>query len=254
VSEAAAEATAVDWDDIAAENAVFEAAMSTAVVTGAGSGIGRATALALGRRGLDVALLGRTRATLDETAHAIEAMGRKALVVICDVSRATDVASAAPAVESAWGAPRVVVSNAGIAGRPARVVDTTEDEWDAVLDANLKGTFLVARAFLPAMIAKGRGRFVAIASISSTLGTPKLAPYVASKWGVVGLVKSLAEELRGTGLQALAVLPGSTDTPMLAVGGFAPQMTADEVAGLVAYAALDAPDAMNASAIEMFGP
>ncbi len=227
--------------------------MSTAVVTGAGGGIGRATALALARRGLDVALLGRTRATLEETATAVEALGRKALVVICDVSRAGDVSNAARSVEAAWGAPRVVVANAGIAGRPALVVDTTDEDWDSVIDANLKGTFLVARAFLPAMIATGHGRLVAIASISSTLGTPKLAPYVASKWGVVGLVKSIAEELRGTGLQALAILPGSVDTPMLAVGGFAPQMTADEVAGLVAYAALDAPDAMNASAIEMFG-
>jgi 3-oxoacyl-[acyl-carrier protein] reductase len=227
--------------------------MSTTVVTGAGSGIGRATAFALARRGVDVALLGRTREPLEETARAVESLGRKALVVLCDVARADDVASAAQAVESAWGAPNVVVTSAGIGGRPALVVDTMEGDWDDVLDTNLKGTFLVARAFLPAMIAAGRGRLVAIASISSTLGTPKLAPYVASKWGVIGLVKSLAEELRGTGLQALAVLPGSTDTPMLAVGGFAPQMTADEVAGLVVYAALDAPNAMNASAIEMFG-
>jgi 3-oxoacyl-[acyl-carrier protein] reductase len=228
--------------------------MSTAVVTGAGSGIGRATALALARRGLDVALLGRTREPLEQAAREIAAIGRKSLVALCDVSRASDVSSAARLVEGVWGAPRIVVASAGIAGRAALVVDTTDDDWDSVIDANLKGTFLIARAFLPAMIATGRGRLVAIASISSTLGTPKLAPYVASKWGVVGLVKSLAEELRGTGLQALAVLPGSVDTPMLAVGGFAPQMTADDVAGLVTYAALDAPDAMNASAIEMFGP
>jgi 3-oxoacyl-[acyl-carrier protein] reductase len=244
----------VETDDMASKNAIFDAGMSTSVVTGAGSGIGRAVALALAGRGLDVALLGRTKATLEETARAIEALGRRSLVATCDVSRADEVSEAAKAVEAAWGAPRVVVSNAGVPGRPGLVVDTTEADWDAVIDANLKGTFLVARAFLPAMIARGRGRLVAIASISATLGTPRFAPYVASKWGVVGLVKSLAEELRGTGLQALAVLPGSVDTPLLAVSGFAPQMTADQVAGLVAYAALDAPDAMNASAIEMFGP
>jgi 3-oxoacyl-[acyl-carrier protein] reductase len=99
-----------------------------------------------------------------------------------------------------------------------------------------------------------RGRLVAIASISATLGTPRQSAYVASKWGVVGFTKSLAEELRGTQLQAMVLLPGSVDTSMLVGSGFAPQMTAMDVAGAVEYAAIDAPDAMNGSAIEIFGP
>jgi len=130
---------------------------------------------------------------------------------------------------------------------------TTED-WDAVIRVNLTGTFLVSRAFLPAMLARGRGRIVNVASISATLGTAKQAAYNASKWGVIGFTKSLAEELRGTGLQALAVLPGAVDTTMLVGSGFAPQMTAEEVAGTLVFAALDAPDAMNGSALEVFGP
>ena len=238
--------------DIGTQNGVFVPAVSTAVVTGAGSGIGRATAIAMAARGFDVALLGRTRATLEATARDIAAHGRHAEVVVCDVTRGEDV-DAAAATLLARGAPRVVVNNAGIGGRMARIDETTEAEWDAMLGANLKSVFLVTRAFLPAMIAANTGRFVTIASISATLGTARLAAYVASKWGAVGFTKSLAEELRGTGLQAMSVMPGAVDTPMLAVTGFAPQMTADDVAKLVVYAALDAPDAMNGSSIEMFG-
>jgi 3-oxoacyl-[acyl-carrier protein] reductase len=149
--------------------------------------------------------------------------------------------------------PRVVVANAGVVRR-ALVVDTTEEDWDHVVDVNLKGTFLLTRALLPAMLRAKRGRIIAVASISSTLGTPRYSAYCAAKWGIVGFVKSLAEELRGHGLQAMSVLPGSVDTEMLKGGEFKPVMTPDEVAGLVAYAALDAPDGMNGSSIEMFGP
>jgi 3-oxoacyl-[acyl-carrier protein] reductase len=165
-----------------------------------------------------------------------------------------DVADAVTRVLERMGAPRVVVNNAGIAGRKARVEETTASEWDAVMSVNLRGVFLVSRGFLPTMRAAGRGRLVTLASISSTLGTAGMAPYCASKWGAVGFTKSLAEELRGSGLQAMAVLPGSVDTPMVKVGGFPPQMSPDDVARLVAFAALDAPDAMNGSAIECFGP
>jgi 3-oxoacyl-[acyl-carrier protein] reductase len=228
--------------------------VAVAVVTGAGAGIGRAVAVALARRGLDVALLGRTESTLRGTAAEAEKAGVRAFVAVADVGVAAQVHAAAKAVVAGLGAPRVVVNNAGIAGRKARIEDTSEAEWDAVMAANLKGTFLVTRALLPSMRAARAGRFVTIGSISSTLGTDGLAPYCASKWGAVGFAKSLAEELRGSGLQSLCVLPGSVDTAMVEVGGFPPQMSPDDVARLVVFAALDAPDAMNGSAIECFGP
>jgi 3-oxoacyl-[acyl-carrier protein] reductase len=104
------------------------------------------------------------------------------------------------------------------------------------------------------MLSRRRGRFVAIASVSSTVGTARQSAYAAAKWGVVGFTKSLAEELRGTGLQTVAILPGSVSTAMLEGSGFSPEMTPEEVANLVVYAALDAPDAMNGSAVEIFGP
>jgi 3-oxoacyl-[acyl-carrier protein] reductase len=224
-----------------------------ALITGAGRGIGRAVSLELAERGFDVALLARTESELAQTASLVAALGRKAVAFPCDVARASDVDGAVARAIKTLGVPRVVVCNAGIVLR-ALAWEMHEAEWDSVIDINLKGTFLTARAVLPSMIARRRGRIVAISSISGTLGTAKQSAYCASKWGVIGFVKSLAEELRGTGLSALCVLPGSVDTAMLRGSGFAPQMHPEDVAKTVAWAALDAPAAMNGSAIEMFGP
>lgn len=224
-----------------------------AVVTGAGRGIGRAIALALAKRGCDIALLGRTIESLAESAEDVVGTGRRALAVPCDVADAAAVQAAAGRVLTDFGVPHVVVPNAGVVHR-APVHTMSEEAWDEVIDVNLKGTFLVTRAFLPRMLDLRRGRFVAIGSISSTLGTAKQSAYCAAKWGTVGFVKSLAEELRGTGLQAMCVMPGSVDTDMLKGSGFAPAMQPADVATLVAFVALDAPDAMNASSVELFGP
>jgi 3-oxoacyl-[acyl-carrier protein] reductase len=227
--------------------------VSVAVVTGPSRGIGRATALALADRGLDVALLGRPGAGLDAIVQEVQARRVRALAIPCDVSRVSEVEAAGAFVIDEFGAPLVVVNNAGIVRRGALVEETVPSDWDEVLAVNLRGAFLVARAFLVAMREAGRGRLVQVASISATVGSPGAASYAASKWGLVGLTKSLAEELRGSGVQALAVLPGSVDTEMLVGSGFEPRMTAEDVAGTIVYAALDAPAAINGSAIEVFG-
>jgi 3-oxoacyl-[acyl-carrier protein] reductase len=224
-----------------------------AVVSGAGRGIGRAVAVELASRGCDVALLARTMSELEQTADDVVARGRRALALVCDVADARQVERAAGEVVRELGPVDVLVNNAGIVRR-ARVHEMSEEDWDAVVDVNLKGTFLVTRAFLPSMLERKRGRVVTLGSISSTLGTAGQSAYCAAKWGVVGFTKSLAEELRGTGLSALSVMPGSVSTRMLEGSGFAARMTPEEVAQLVTYAALDAPAAMNGSAIEMFGP
>jgi 3-oxoacyl-[acyl-carrier protein] reductase len=214
--------------------------MTVAVVTGAGRGIGRATATALARRGLDVALLARTVEELEETAASVVAEGRRALALRCDVTQSAELTRAAHEVEKELGVPTVVVANAGIVRR-ALVHEMHEGDWDEVLAVNL-------------MLAAKRGRIVAIASISSTVGTARQSAYCAAKWGVVGFVKSLAEELRGTGLQAMSILPGSVETKMLEGSGYAPMMRPEDVANAVVYAGLDAPAAMNGSSVEMFGP
>ena len=226
--------------------------MSIAVVTGGGRGIGRACAIELAQRGFDVAVLARTESELALTRSAVETHGRRALALRCDVSKSSDVDAAAARIAKEIGTPDVVVCNAGIVLR-VPVHEMHEDEWDAVVGVNLKGTFLASRAFLPAMLARRTGRIVAISSISGTTGTAKQSAYCASKWGVIGFVKSLAEELRGSGLAALCVVPGSVDTAMLRGSGFAPQMHAEDVAKVVAYASIEAPVAMNGSTLEMFG-
>ena len=227
--------------------------MGSAVVTGAGSGIGRAVAVAFARRGFDLSLWGRTDSSLRETAEMVASAGVRASVSLVDVSDERQVREATDAVSRDLGVPSVVVNNAGIAGHKVPIEGTDEADWDAVLSVNLKGVFLVTRAWLGPMRARGRGRFVTVASISATIGSPGLAAYCASKWGAVGFTKSLAEELRGSGLQALSVLPGSVDTPMAKVGGFAPRMTPEDVAAVVLFASLDAPDAMNGASVECFG-
>jgi NAD(P)-dependent dehydrogenase (short-subunit alcohol dehydrogenase family) len=227
--------------------------VTIAVVTGGGRGIGREIALALAARDLDVALLGRNMEHLERTAGEIIARGRRALALACDVALSDEVDHAAKRVAEVLGVPSVVVNNAGIVKR-SLLHETTEADWDAVIDTNLRGPFLVTRAFLPKMLERRAGRIVMVSSISATIGSAGQASYAASKWGLTGLMKSLAEELRGTGLVTLAVVPGSVDTDMLKGSGFSPAMTAAEVAKVVTFAALDAPSAMNGSAIEMFGP
>ena len=227
--------------------------MSAAVVTGASRGIGRATALALARRGLDVALLARTSEDLSWVAREVSACGVKALPLRCNVTSEPDVSAACARVLERFGPPAVLVNNAGMIRR-GLVHEMPVEDFRLVVDTNLGGTFLVTRALLPSMLERKTGRVIQVASISSTLGAARASAYCAAKWGIIGFTKSLAEELRGTGLSTMSVLPGSVETAMLEGSGFAPQMSAEEVAGTIVYAALDAPAAMNGSSIEMFGP
>jgi 3-oxoacyl-[acyl-carrier protein] reductase len=234
--------------------------LPVAVITGAGRGIGRATALAFARRGYACALLSRSAAELDSVGEELRAVANAPpLLLPCDVSNEREVERARDQIlahytKKSWASfPSVVVNNAGIVSRSS-IVETSLADWSRSLDVNLTGAFLVSRAFLPSMLAARQGRIVHVASISSTLGTPKLSAYCASKWGLLGFMKSMAEELRGTGLQTMAVLPGSVDTQMLEGSGFTPQMSPSDVAKVIVHAALDAPDAMNGSAIEVFGP
>ncbi|MCC6526507.1 MAG: SDR family oxidoreductase [Polyangiaceae bacterium] len=225
----------------------------SAIVTGASRGIGRATALELAARGLDLGLLGRRTPALDETAELVRERGARAEIARCDVADASALEGAVVALLARLGTPSVVVNNAGTIDRGPKVHETALESWDYVLAVNLRAPFVLTRALLPAMLAAGRGRFIHVASVSSTIASPEAASYAASKWGLLGFSKSLAEELRGTGLLSIAVLPGSVDTDMLKQSSFAPAMTPTEVASLIGYYALEAPPACNGAAVEMFG-
>ena len=226
-----------------------------AVVTGGGRGIGRAIARALAAEGADLAICGRTQAELDEAALAIHEAGRGAIDVLavrCDVSSSDDVARFAAEVRARVRDPMVVVNNAGWVAR-GRVDEQPEDIWRQVLDINLVGAYLVARAFLPAMRAAQAGRIINIASISGHRGTSSLTAYCAAKHGLVGLTRALAEELRDDHVQVNAVCPGSVDTAMLVGSGFAPAMVADDVARVVRFLAVEAPAAMTGACLDVLG-
>jgi 3-oxoacyl-[acyl-carrier protein] reductase len=224
------------------------AALRTAIVTGGGRGIGAAVARALTARGLAVTVFARTAAQLER----VVAEKAAALAVAGDVRREEDVARLLASHERALGPVGVLVNDAGIVER-GLAEELSPAAFREVLDVNLTGAFLCARAVIPGMKARRRGRIVNVASISGTLGTAGATAYNASKWGLIGLTKCLAEELRAHGVQCLAVSPGSVDTEMLKKTPFAPEMTPDEVARVVAFAALDAPDAMTGSNLEVFG-
>jgi NAD(P)-dependent dehydrogenase (short-subunit alcohol dehydrogenase family) len=225
-----------------------------AIITGAGKGIGRATALALTSRNVAVALASRTPQDSRGLARQIKDAGGRALAVPTDVSIAGQVEAMVRETEERLGPVDVLVNNAGIVER-GLIADTSEESWDRVLDINLKGAFLCTRAVLPSMTRRRRGRIINVSSISGRLGTAHLAPYCASKWGLIGFTKATAEETRGQRVHVFAVCPGSVDTEMLRAGlpGAEPQMSPEEVASFLAYLATDAPDALTGAAFDMFG-
>jgi 3-oxoacyl-[acyl-carrier protein] reductase len=220
----------------------------TAIVTGGGRGIGAAIARELTGRGARVTVFARTAAEIDEVVRT----GAAALAVAGDVAAEADVIRLRAAHERVLGPCDVLVHAAGILER-GRVEVLDPAAWRRVLDVNLTGAFLLARAVLPGMRSRGRGRIVAIASISGHVGTAEGSAYNASKWGLIGFAKSLAEELRGSGVQVMTVSPGSVDTRMLAQTPYTPDMGPEEVARVVAWCAAEAPDAMNGSDVEVFG-
>lgn len=226
--------------------------MSVAVVTGASRGIGRATALGLARRGADLALVGRPSPALDETLRALTAHGVRAEAFEADLADPEALEALGRRVLERFGTPHALINNAGLIER-ASVEETTRESWDRQLAVNLRAPFLLTRALLPALRAAGRGRIVNVGSVSGTLGCARAAAYAAAKWGLIGLTKSLAEELTDTGVSVIAVLPGSVDTRMLEGSGFEPRMTPEEVASTLIHFALDAPLAHNGGVIEMFG-
>jgi 3-oxoacyl-[acyl-carrier protein] reductase len=225
-----------------------------AIVTGASRGIGRATAMALARRGVSVALAARSPEALAAVESEILDIGGRATSIRVDVSDESAVRAMVEKCARELGPVDLLVNNAGTLER-GPVVEMEAEAWDRVLDVNLKGAFLCTRAVLPSMIDRGRGRIVNVSSISGKLGTPLLAAYCASKWGLLGFTLASAEELKPKGIQLFSVCPGSVNTEMLQRGlpGAKPDMEPEDVASVIVYLGCEAPDAMTGASIDVFG-
>jgi NAD(P)-dependent dehydrogenase (short-subunit alcohol dehydrogenase family) len=181
-----------------------------AIVTGGGQGIGKAIALKLAREGADVLVSGRHRDTLENTAREIEELGRRSVVAVTDVSQESQVSAMVEAALQDFGRIDILVNNAGVAGPTAPIANVSRDEWDQVLAVNLTGAFLCARAVIPHMIERRSGKIVNISSIAGKLAYALRGPYAASKWGMIGLSRTLAQELGPHNIQVNAICPGPT--------------------------------------------
>ena len=186
--------------------------MSTvAVVTGAASGIGRATALRLAHDGYEVAMMDLDAAGLAETRTQIQQAGGRAHQFPVDLCDPLGVGSVTREIAVTVGAPEVLVNVAGI-GLAATVLETSDEDWNRVLAVNLTGPFLTTRATLPLMLDRGRGVIVNIASVGGQVGLARRAAYCASKAGLVGLTRAVAVDHAREGIRCVAICPGTVET------------------------------------------
>ncbi|MFC4077715.1 SDR family oxidoreductase [Salinithrix halophila] len=183
----------------------------TAIVTGAGRGIGEAIAFAFAREGVDLFLVGRTRSDLERVAEVVEREGRRCKVFAADVSDEGEVKAAVQAAVDAFGKVDILVNNAGV-GTFKSIRETSIEEWNRILGVNLTGAFLFTREVLASMTERGQGQIINISSDVGTRTIPRASAYCASKYGLEGFTGVLTKEVRKLGIKVGVIRPGMTDT------------------------------------------
>ena len=184
-----------------------------AVVTGAGRGIGRAIALKFAAAGADVVCVSRTAENSEKVANEVRALGRKAWAQAVDVADAAAVAAAAGKILADCGKVDILVNNAGVT-RDGLIMRMSNADWDTVVDTNLKGAFLMTKAFSRAMIKAQAGRIINLSSVIGLIGNAGQCNYAASKAGLIGFTKSVARELASRSITVNAIAPGFIETDM----------------------------------------
>ena len=214
-----------------------------ALITGAGRGIGAAIARRLSALGATSVLMGRTQSSLDETARAIVDSGGKTEVIPCDVTVLHQLEYAAARVDSTFGRIDILVNNAGVGGFTTLLQDLPPEEWDTILNTNLRGVYFAIRCFAPMMIRAHSGHILNISSLAGKNALPSGAAYAASKWGLNGLSYSVAEELRKHNVRVSVICPGSVETELSPHEGKDPKkmLQPDDVAHAVEMLVTQAP-------------
>lgn len=236
-----------------------------AIVTGAARGIGKAVAEELARQGAAVAVADLDGATAEQVAAQLREGGHKAVAVQVNVADRASVEAMVESTVAQLGRLDVLVNNAGIAGKAAPITEQTEEDWDRMMDIDLKSVFLCCQAALKPMLEQGAGSIVNVASIAGKEGNPNMVPYSTAKAGVIGLTKSLAKEVAQKGVRVNAVSPAVIATEILEQ--LTPQQVEymcsripmgrpgqpSEVAAVVAFLASDASSFVTAQCYDVSG-
>jgi NAD(P)-dependent dehydrogenase (short-subunit alcohol dehydrogenase family) len=227
----------------------------TALITGGGRGIGRATAILMARRGAVTAVCSRTKKEADETVRIITSEGGRAFSFKCDISSEKQVAKLFGEIRSKFGGLDILVNNAGIF-HSSLVGKTTLKKFNRVISVNVNGVFLCCREAFAQMKKKGGGSIVNLSSLSGVRGAkkfPGFSAYCASKFGVIGLTESLAEEGKEFGIRVNAVCPGAVDTAMLnsAFPNAHPRLAPEQVAEAIVYLTEPSASGVNGVSLEL---